>query len=569
MQEEIFEKYPIPKAYFKLALPVVFSMVISLVYNMVDTYFIAGTGNTDLVAGVALGSPIFTLMIALGDIFGLGGSSFISRLFGEKRYEDAKRISVFSFYGAIVSGVAVAAVLMIFRSLVLGLLGASEATWEYASQYYTCIALGAPFIIVALTPSNQLRTEGFATASMVGSVLGAVVNIILDPIMIFVLGWGAAGAATATVIGNVCTDIFFVWFLIKKSKNLSVDPRGFHISRSEIGAVFAIGIPASITNLMQSIGIALTNRALLGFGDDKVAAMGIVMKINMIAALVLVGFAFGGQPLTGYNYGARNRTRLKATLKFAYLLEGGMALVLMAVLGFFAPQMVKIFMSDPSVVENGALMLRLQLAGMLCMGIVLISTCTFQSAGQAMGAFLLSVSRQGVVFAVVLIRSFVAFRVSDGELVAVRIHRCSESYPPEFVIAFCRASQRVIHRAGLAAVCVNLLYSASQQVIDILCRIAFGVGNTKLIARKVIGVRGNAAERVCFGQQPSYLVVSVGGFVAFAVNLLYCCIEGIVLGLGFIAVCVRCDKQIANRVIGIGCLVACTVGFGLGSSSAS
>lgn len=113
MQEEIFEKYPIPKAYFKLALPVVFSMVISLVYNMVDTYFIAGTGNTDLVAGVALGSPIFTLMIALGDIFGLGGSSFISRLFGEKRYEDAKRISVFSFYGAIVSGVAVAAVLMI------------------------------------------------------------------------------------------------------------------------------------------------------------------------------------------------------------------------------------------------------------------------------------------------------------------------------------------------------------------------------------------------------------------------------------------------------------------------
>ena len=186
---------------------------------------------------------------------------------------------------------------------------------------------------------------------MVGSVLGAVVNIILDPIMIFVLGWGAAGAATATVIGNVCTDIFFVWFLIKKSKNLSVDPRGFHISRSEIGAVFAIGIPASVTNLMQSIGIALTNRALLGFGDDKVAAMGIVMKINMIAALVLVGFAFGGQPLTGYNYGARNRTRLKATLKFAYLLEGGMALVLMAVLGFFAPQMVKIFMSDPSVVE--------------------------------------------------------------------------------------------------------------------------------------------------------------------------------------------------------------------------
>ena len=172
---------------------------------------------------------------------------------------------------------------------------------------------------------------------------------------------------------------------------------------------------------------------------------------------------------------------------------------------------------------------------------------------------------RNLVFAVVLIRSFVAFRVSDGELVAVRIIGGS-SLTAEFVIAFCRASQRVIHRAGLAAVCVNLLYGASQQVIDILCHIAFGVGNTKLIARKVVGVRGNAAECVRFGQQPSYLVVSVGGFVAFAVNLLYRCIDGVVLGLGFIAVCVRCDKQIANRVIGIGCLVACTVGFSLGSS---
>lgn len=152
--------------------------------------------------------------------------------FLEKKIRGRKADQRIQLYGAIVSGVAVAAVLMIFRSLVLGLLGASEATWEYASQYYTCIALGAPFIIVALTPSNQLRTEGFATASMVGSVLGAVVNIILDPIMIFVLGWGAAGAATATVIGNVCTDIFFVWFLIKKSKNLSVDPR---ISHFQVG----------------------------------------------------------------------------------------------------------------------------------------------------------------------------------------------------------------------------------------------------------------------------------------------------------------------------------------------
>ena len=287
MENEIFEKAPVPKAFFTMALPVVFSMVISLVYNMVDTYFIARTGNTNLVAGVSLGAPIFTLMIALGDIFGLGGSSVISRLFGEKKDADGKRLSVFCFYGAILCGIVIAALMLLFRQPILELLGADADTYTYASQYYTWLVLGAPFIIVALTPSNLLRTEGFAKASMIGTILGSVVNIILDPIFISVLGFGAAGAAIATVIGNICSDIFFVWFLLNRSKRLSVKPAGFYIRKDELIQIFAIGIPASITNLMQSLGIALTNRSLLPYGNDRVAAMGIVMKVNMIAVLIL------------------------------------------------------------------------------------------------------------------------------------------------------------------------------------------------------------------------------------------------------------------------------------------
>ena len=156
--------------------------------------------------------------------------------------------------------------------------------------------------------------------------------------------------------------------------------------------IFVITLSSFVTGIIYNAILVPTNLTYLQT----------IVFILLIAALVLVGFAFGGQPLIGYNYGAKNRERLKGTLKFAYLFEGGLALVLMAVLGFFAPQLVRIFMSDPSVVENGALMLRLQLAGMVFMGIVLISTCTFQSAGQAVGAFLLSVSRQGVIFAIVL-----------------------------------------------------------------------------------------------------------------------------------------------------------------------
>ena len=417
MENELFEKVPVPKAYFTLALPVVFSMVVSLVYNMVDTYFIAQTGNTNLVAGVSLSAPVFTLMIALGDIFGLGGSSVISRLFGEKKDEDGKRLSVFCFYAAILCGIVVTIVMMMLREPILYVLGADQDTISYASGYFTYIVLGAPFIILSFTPSNLLRTEGFATAAMTGNILGAVVNMILDPVFISVLGLGAAGAAIATVIGNIFADLFYVWFLLKKSRRLSVNPAGFHIHIAEVGQILAIGIPASITNLMQSIGIALTNRSLLPYGNDRVAAMGIVMKVNLIAVLILVGFAFGAQPLIGYNYGAKNHARLKEILRFCYEFECGAAAVLAGALSLAAPAMIGLFMQDASIIEIGVPMLRMQQMGMVFTAVVLVTTCTFQSGGKTAGAFLLSVSRQGVVFAAVLFIASKTFAYS-GVLMA-------------------------------------------------------------------------------------------------------------------------------------------------------
>lgn len=237
---------------------------------------------------------------------------------------------------------------------------------------------------------------------MTGTVLGAVVNIILDPIFISVLGMGAAGAAIATVIGNICTDIFYIIFLLTKSKRLSVNLKGFHISGKELGDIFAIGIPASVTNFMQSFGIALMNRFLLTYGNEKVAAMGIVMKINMIAMLILVGFAFGSQPLIGYNYGAGNKKRLREILAFSYKFECAAGVVFVAVLCLAARPLISAFMDDSGIVSAGVPMLRLQLLGAVFTAVTLVSTCTFQSAGKALNAFILSVSRQGVIFAVVI-----------------------------------------------------------------------------------------------------------------------------------------------------------------------
>ncbi len=291
---------------------------------------------------------------------------------------------MFCFYAAILCGIVVTIVMMMLREPILYVLGADQDTISYASGYFTYIVLGAPFIILSFTPSNLLRTEGFATAAMTGNILGAVVNMILDPVFISVLGLGAAGAAIATVIGNIFADLFYVWFLLKKSRRLSVNPAGFHIHIAEVGQILAIGIPASITNLMQSIGIALTNRSLLPYGNDRVAAMGIVMKVNLIAVLILVGFAFGAQPLIGYNYGAKNHARLKEILRFCYEFECGAAAVLAGALSLAAPAMIGLFMQDASIIEIGVPMLRMQQMGMVFAAVLFIASKTFAYSGVLM-----------------------------------------------------------------------------------------------------------------------------------------------------------------------------------------
>ncbi len=403
MKNELFEKMPVPKAYMRLAIPVMMSSVLMLVYNMVDMYFIARTGNTNLVAGVSLCAPVFTFLIAIGDIFGLGGSSVISRLFGQGNIDDGKRLSVFSFLGSALTGVIIALILLIFRKTILHVLGASAETLQFADSYYVWIAAGAPFIIFSLVPTNLLRTEGFANEAMIGSVIGSIANMILDPVFIFGLQLGAAGAAIATVIGNIIADIFYIWLILTKSKALSLNPVGFHIAAEEVKQIFGIGIPSSITNIMQSIGVILLNRFLLPYGNDKIAAMGIVSKIVMIEIMIMVSFSFGGQPLYGYLYGAKNKKRMNETIRFAYMLVCSAGAALAAILYILAPHFIAIFMKDPSVIETGTPMLRAILIGMPFVGYTMVTTCIFQSTGKALGAFLLSAGRQGYIYAAVIV----------------------------------------------------------------------------------------------------------------------------------------------------------------------
>ena len=403
MEQELFARAPIPRAYFKMALPVVLSMLVSLVYNMVDTWFIAQTQNTALVAGVSLCAPMFTLMVAMGDIFGLGGSSLISRLLGQGEEKRVRHVSAFCSYGAIVWGVLVGALMLIFRQPILHLLGASSDTMDSAMAYYSYLALGAPVIIFTLVPSNILRTEGMAVASMVGSITGTVVNIILDPIFILGLNMGAGGAALATVLSNVVSAVLLIVLLVTKSQRLSVRPGDCSVQGTELREILVIGVPASITNLMQSFAMTLTNRFLLPYGTENVAALGIALKVNMIVMLIMVGFAFGAQPLLGYNYGANNRERLRDILKFDVLVQLVFSVVMTVVFLISAPQIIRIFMSDGGVIQAGSRILRCMVITMPLMGIILVCTTLFQAAGKAMPAFLLSISRQGVALLICMV----------------------------------------------------------------------------------------------------------------------------------------------------------------------
>lgn len=398
----LFETMPVPKAFMTLALPVVMSKIVSMIYNMVDIYFIGRTGNASLVAGVSICAPVFLLMVSLGDLFGLGGSSVMSRLFGQHKDEDGKRVSCFTFYSAIATGILITVLMLLFRVPILRMLGAEGEVFHYASQYYQWIALGAPFIILTLIPANQLRTEGLANIAMIGSVVGSIVNMILDPVFIFGLGMGAGGAAIATVLGNVVTDILFVVCIRKKSRKLTVDPRIIKIDLATVLAVFAIGLPSSINNLMNSFGTALLNRSLADYGADKVAAMGIASKVNMLTAMVMIAFAFGAQALIGYNYGAGNKARLREVLKFDLLVQMIIAFAGGAVLMIFAPEMIRLFMNDSLIVEAGALMLRRMLLGLPFVGIFLVCSTLFMSAGKSLPTLIMSLSRQGIVFAAAL-----------------------------------------------------------------------------------------------------------------------------------------------------------------------
>lgn len=254
---ELFEKAPVSQAVLKNALPAMAAMLMVLIYNLADTFFIGQTHDALQVAAVSLAMPVFLIFMAVGTVFGIGGTSVISRALGQGRTEYAKKVCSFCMWGCVVVGVVMSALFLIFMDEILSLVGASPDTWDYAKSYLTIVSLGGPFVLISNCYSNVVRAEGQSSQAMMGQILGNLLNVILDPIMILGFGWNIAGAAIATVIGNIAGALYYILYFVRGKSTLSVSIKDFTLKDQVCSGVLAIGVPAAL-GFSLTLGVALT-----------------------------------------------------------------------------------------------------------------------------------------------------------------------------------------------------------------------------------------------------------------------------------------------------------------------
>ncbi len=401
--QQIFRDAPVPKAVLTNVIPSIVSMIMVLVYNLADTFFIGQTKNAYMVAAVSVATPAFLLFMAVGMLFGIGSTSLISRMLGEGKKEEAKRTSSFSFWTSLVVGVISMIVIWIFNTPICRAIGASDDTVEYATQYLAIVALGIPFLIISNAFSNIIRAEGQATKAMMGMIIGNLINIVLDPIMILGFGWNVAGAAIATVLGNVFSAVFYIMHLVSKKSMLSIRLKDYSAKKKILIGVFSIGIPASLNSILMSTSNIVINKFMMQHGDMAVAGLGVAMKVNMIAVMLLIGVGTGIQPLLGYCFGAGNKKRYLAVLKFSIIFGLILSAIMTMICYFGAAPLVTAFLEDEQAFQYGFSFSRIYILSGPILGILFIFMNAIQSMGAAIPSLILSVSRQGIIYFPILI----------------------------------------------------------------------------------------------------------------------------------------------------------------------
>lgn len=395
------EKYstmPVGTAVIKNALPAVAAMLMTLIYNLADTFFIGQTHDAYQVAAVSLATPIFLIFMSVGSVFGIGGTSVISRAIGEGRKEYAKKVCAFCMWCCVFIGILLSACILICMESLLKVIGASADTWEFTKTYLTIVSFCGPFALISSCFSNVLRAEGQANKAMTGQIIGNVLNMLLDAVLIMVFHLDVVGCALATLIGETAGAIYYIVYFLRGESSLSVNIKDFSAKDKIASGVLAIGIPAALASILMSVASVIMNALMAEYGDMAVAGAGVAMKIIMITGMISMGIGQGVQPLLGFCVGAKDYNRFKQYMKFSLVFATVLGVALTLLCYLFTGEIVSAFLTDQSAYNYALKFARLLLVTGPVFGIYYVLSNALQAMGAAVSSLIVNVSRQGLVY---------------------------------------------------------------------------------------------------------------------------------------------------------------------------
>jgi putative MATE family efflux protein len=379
-----------------MSVPTIISMLVTSIYNIVDTYFV-GTISTQATAAVGIVFAVMSVIQAIGFLFGQGSGTYISRKLGARELDDARRMASTAFFSSLLFGILIAAVGLSFLTPLSVLLGSTPTILPYTKQYMGVILIGAPFMTSSMTLNNQMRFQGNASYAMYGMLAGATLNLILVPLFIFVFHWGILGAAIGTLIGQIFS--FIILFAITfRGGSIRISPSQFSFAREYFVQIFQGGTPSLTRQGLASISTTLLNVAAGAYGDAAIAGMSIVTRISFVILSIVIGIGQGYQPLCGFCYGAHLYHRVRSGYFFSVKISF-VFLILCSVSGYcFAEPIIYLFRHDPAVVSVGAAAFRWQLISFPLISVIMLSNMMLQTTGNSISANILAASRNGIFF---------------------------------------------------------------------------------------------------------------------------------------------------------------------------
>ncbi|MGI6212079.1 MAG: MATE family efflux transporter [Anaerovoracaceae bacterium] len=396
--EDVFRTMSIPRAIANNAIPAILAMLMVLIYNVADTFFIGQTHKALEVSAISLATPVFLFFMAVGTIFGIGGTSVISRALGEGRRDYARRVSAFCMWACVVVGIVMAACFLIFMDPILKLIGASSATWDMTKNYLTIVSFCGPFVLISNCYNNVIRAEGKSRQAMMGQLIGNLLNVILDPIFILLLHLDVTGAAVATVIGNIVGALYYILYFLTGKSSLSVNIRDVQIRDHVLSGVLSIGIPAAIGSLLMSVSQIVVNARMAAYGDLAVAGIGVAMKVTMITGMICIGFGQGVQPLFGYCTGARLWDRFKKSMRYSVIISFLMSAAMTILCYVFINQIVGAFLTNQEALNYGIRFSKIFLTTSFLFGLYYVYLNAIQAMGASGSALIINSSRQGIIY---------------------------------------------------------------------------------------------------------------------------------------------------------------------------